>query len=105
VEDSGGGLELDEVFVGAGVEDGGVGAEVDGGVADGGDECGGELAGVDAVLVEEDELMMVRIEGGEELSEFFGGDNFVGCGGWWEGLEGLVGLERDADTGEMVEAV
>lgn len=45
-------------------------------------------------------------ECGEEVGEVFGGE-FVGWAGGagWESLQGVVGLEGDADTGKDVEAM
>jgi hypothetical protein len=99
-------LDLDCVADRASGEDRRVGAEVDVGDMDGGEKCGGELSGVETVLFEEDVMVAVGVECGKEAGQVFGSE-FVACieDVVWKGLEGGLGLKRDADPGENVEAV
>jgi hypothetical protein len=106
VEDAGGGLDLDGVVDGASGEDARMGAEVDGGGAYGGEKGVSELTGVEAVFLEENEMVVAGVECGKDLGEVCRRE-FASWGGdaGWKGLQGGVGLEGDLNTGENAEAV
>jgi hypothetical protein len=105
VEDAGGGVDRDGGGLGLDRQRWGIGAEVDGGGSDGGEKRDGELARIEALLVEEDEALVAGDERGKEMREILRGEDVV-CGGdvRWEGLQGGVGVEWNADAGEGVEA-
>jgi len=81
VKDSGRSVNFDCVVFGvvggASGDNGSIGAKVDGGVADGSYKSGGELAGVEAVLIEENEVVIARRECGEQASQLFVGERVV----------------------------
>ena len=99
-------MNLDGVVERISGEDGGVGAEGDGGALDSGAKCGGELAGVEALLVEEEEMVVAGGKRWEEVRKVFGSE-FVSCAGGArrECLERGVGLEGDAAAGEGMELI
>jgi hypothetical protein len=87
-------------------EDRGVGAEVDGGALEGSAKCSSELARVEALLLEEEEMVVAGAKRREEVSKVLGSE-FASCAGGArrESLERGVGLEGDADAGEDVELI
>src|SRR5437764_5415268 len=79
-EDAGGCLDLDGIVGGTSGEDGRVGAQVDGAGGYGPEKCGGELARVEAVLVEDDEMVVAGAKCGNEAGELCSGV-FAACAG------------------------
>jgi hypothetical protein len=104
LDDAGGGVDRDGAGLGLDRQRGSVGAEVNGGGSDCGEKRDGELAWVETVLVEEDEALVAGDERGKEMREILRGEDVV-CGGdvRRKGLQGGVGVERNADTGEGME--
>jgi hypothetical protein len=85
--------------------DGRVGTKVDGGGADGGKKSPGQLAGIEAVLFEESEAVVTGDKLWEEMGQLRSGERVGRCEGFVrERLQGGAGLERDMETGEIVEA-
>ena len=106
MEGTGGSLNLDGVVDGASGEDGRVGAEVNAGGAYRCKERGREVAGIETVLVEQNKAVVAGVECGKEASQICRSECADGGrSGGRRSLQGNVGLERNADAGEVTKAV